>query len=982
LTLLSHFAQLLRAARDRFIQVDLQLAGPMLDKQSWLADYGFWDYVTAEDAENRFRRHPEASESEGRPVGGRSACTPLFVLPVAFDDPEAMAPEAVEETVADFVKRWDAALRAGSCFAQVATTEAIQSREYLYLLLWELVHNAYTHARSRDVAISGQIFPPPADATWTQNDSPAPEAAESPIRYAMSATSAGGLDVRRHWMHAHKDSWFLMLTCTDLGAGIAASAKEHGIVEGDGRAIDALAAILGPWKPGYRRDSRTYDVHGLSQVLRVVEEHDGYLFLQSGAGRVEFTRHGSSDDSQSLPPEQVLSGTLFQVLLPLTVQAGGRSAEVRTIPGVITSSPLESDDAELNELLADDLEMAPDPVPAEPARPLDENDLPPLMGEAMTSKADMPGRPADTNDLLETLRRTLDDAPIAPGVRVYTLTIGPYQSKEDLVQDISANPPPGPESEERAPLERFLWGTAVIPVVWPKLDGSNSLVLGLPAEQAWITEDNMFSEEMQMANPAQLLIPLQDLVGQLVNNMRLDPARITFMLFTQAEFLEIVDMIENPEARAVYLREVDPDQSATEMYYRIVNAAVRQKASDIHIQWEGDKGTIKLRLDGVLYQKSVVEDGHAFLSLVTKIKTQATMDIIERRRPQDGRIEFDRDEVAEYPVLAGYSLRVSTIPTIQYEKVVMRLLHGAKAMKFDIAELKFPPKIVKGLRELLSTPHGILLVTGPTGSGKTTTLYAALNLLNDGTRNISTVEDPVEMPIPGLAQVQVQEGIGRTFAVMLRALMRQDPDVILIGEIRDEETARIAVQAAKTGHLVLSTIHTNDAVGTIARLRNLGIKDSELGDTVKGVLAQRLVAVLCPECAETYDAARELNEILEEDRFTVGIYVRRARSGASASCRTCRGTGYVGRVPVGELWIPGIAGARILRSGRYDEISLLDAATAGRDAMEPMMNCALRLVRDGRTSLDECISSVCSINDMRSAADVVVEIFSRPGHLG
>ena len=330
---------------------------------------------------------------------------------------------------------------------------------------------------------------------------------------------------------------------------------------------------------------------------------------------------------------------------------------------------------------------------------------------------------------------------------------------------------------------------------------------------------------------------------------------------------------------------------------RYVNLLVKDAydagASDIHLEATRAGLSARFRLDGVLTPapEAPAELHHA---VVSRIKLLAELDIAERRRPQDGRIRV-RLEAREL------DLRVSTVPTMYGESVVLRLLdRGGRPVGLD--ELGMPRAILSQMMALARKPHGMLLVTGPTGSGKTTTLYAALKAREAPAEKLITVEDPIEYQLPGVTQVPVHRQAGVTFGAALRSILRQDPDVIMIGEMRDAETAEIAVQAAMTGHLVFSTLHTNDAVSAVPRLIDLGVPDYLVAATVEAVLAQRLVRCICPACREAYEpSAESVVRVLGERPTSRALEARRFVRGAG--CAHCRGTGYRGRVGVFELLV-------------------------------------------------------------------------------
>lgn len=334
---------------------------------------------------------------------------------------------------------------------------------------------------------------------------------------------------------------------------------------------------------------------------------------------------------------------------------------------------------------------------------------------------------------------------------------------------------------------------------------------------------------------------------------------------------------------AADLLDTSDEAPAIRLINGVIADAVRQGVSDIHIEPYEDVLVFRMRIDGVL-RETLRMPPHVASVVVSRVKVMARLDIAERRVPQDGRIGL---------TLGGKQLdvRVSTMPSSGGERVVLRILDKDNA---DIAldVLGMPPHIDALVREALAEPNGIILVTGPTGSGKTTSLYAALRLLNDGTRNILTVEDPVEYAISGVGQTQVNPKVGMSFASGLRAILRQDPDIVMVGEIRDQETAEVSVQAALTGHLVLSTVHTNDAVGAITRLRDMKIEPFLIASTLRAVIAQRLVRRLCDACKRPAQASEAVASFLG---IKAGTKIHEA-----AGCAKCGGTGFKGRTGVFE----------------------------------------------------------------------------------
>jgi type IV pilus assembly protein PilB len=316
--------------------------------------------------------------------------------------------------------------------------------------------------------------------------------------------------------------------------------------------------------------------------------------------------------------------------------------------------------------------------------------------------------------------------------------------------------------------------------------------------------------------------------------------------------------------------------------------AIKQGASDIHIEPKEKALKVRYRIDGILFE-AMNPPHHMHSAIVSRMKIMANLDISERRLPQDGRI---RAVVHDRKV----DLRMSTLPTANGEKVVVRILDN-RSINVPLEDLGFSDNVLTIWKKQVEEPHGIILVTGPTGSGKTTTLYSSLKCMDGNKLNISTVEDPIEYHLPAANQVQVHEKIGMTFSTALRSLLRQDPDVVMLGEIRDAETARIAVQASLTGHLVLSTLHTNDAPSSITRLINIGVEPYLIASAVNCILAQRLVRRICPHCREQYTPSDEMKEFLTLQGFDS------SQAFHGKGCDRCRKTGHAGRLGIYELLI-------------------------------------------------------------------------------
>jgi general secretion pathway protein E len=388
------------------------------------------------------------------------------------------------------------------------------------------------------------------------------------------------------------------------------------------------------------------------------------------------------------------------------------------------------------------------------------------------------------------------------------------------------------------------------------------------------------------------------------------------------------------------LRDLASEAPVIRLVNQLIARGVESRASDIHVEPFYNRVVLRYRVDGMLVEGSP-PPARLRAAVISRIKIMANLDIAERRLPQDGRIRL-RVQGKEI------DLRVSTVPTMHGESVVMRILDKG-GVALDFAKLGFEDDVLKVFLDVLLQPHGVLLVTGPTGSGKTTTLYTALDRLNQPDVKILTVEDPVEYQMPGINQIQVKPQIDLTFANALRSIVRQDPDVIMIGEIRDLETAQIAVQSALTGHLVLSTVHTNDAPSTVNRLLDMGVEDYLLTSTVIGILAQRLVRKLCEHCKEPYVALPELVEQMKLAKYTGDAKITLWHA---KGCSHCAQTGYTGRICITEI-MPMTDGLRSLVMKHANAAEL--RAEAIRGGMVSMYEDGLRKAVKGVTTFEEVL---------------------------
>ncbi|MEJ6951295.1 GspE/PulE family protein [Natronospora cellulosivora (SeqCode)] len=437
-----------------------------------------------------------------------------------------------------------------------------------------------------------------------------------------------------------------------------------------------------------------------------------------------------------------------------------------------------------------------------------------------------------------------------------------------------------------------------------------------------ITLNKISGEELDILLNEYLDAPL-DTVEEMLNDLNNDNIND----FTSIEL----------DLKTENLEELAQEAPVIRLVNAILTSGLKKNASDIHIEPFEDSLKLRFRIDGVLYAEPA-PPRELFPAIITRIKIMARMNIAERRLPQEGRI---RIKVLGREV----DIRVSCTPTLYGESVVLRILDRA-AYLLELENLGFRDDMLINYRNLVNIPHGILLVTGPTGSGKTTTLYATLNELNIPGKKIITVEDPVEYQLDGVNQIQVKPEIDFSFARGLRSILRQDPDIIMIGEIRDVETAKIAIQAALTGHLVLATLHTNDAASAITRLINMGVEEYLLAATIKGVLAQRLVRVLCPDCRRKDDIKKDkYDRYISEENKSQGFYT-------AVGCDNCNDIGYKNRLGIYELLtITEDLEELIIKNASANSIKNM----AIKDGFKDLMTDGLLKAGEGITSLDEII---------------------------
>ncbi|MEQ8222041.1 MAG: type IV-A pilus assembly ATPase PilB [Candidatus Eremiobacterota bacterium] len=408
-----------------------------------------------------------------------------------------------------------------------------------------------------------------------------------------------------------------------------------------------------------------------------------------------------------------------------------------------------------------------------------------------------------------------------------------------------------------------------------------------------------------------------------------------------SDFEDLEQIEEQDELDLTQLQKLVDEAPIVRVVNLIITQAINDKASDIHIEPRVKNVCVRYRIDGVLHEV-MSPPKHIQAPMISRIKIMASLDIAERRIPQDGKIHLKHDN-------KEYDLRVSTLPTVHGEKVVMRILDKSAVM-IGLDKLGLMPDTRAVFEDLVFKPYGMILVTGPTGSGKSTTLYTALNMLNSSEDNICTVEDPVEYQLPGINQVQINPKAGLTFGAALRSFLRQDPDIIMVGEIRDGETAQIAIESALTGHLVLSTLHTNDAAGAITRLIDMGIEPFLVASALVGVIAQRLVRRICPNCREAYTPPEEAVAKFGLNLADTNIVFYHGRG-----CDHCKGTGYKGRSGIYEMMTVN-ENVRPLILRNAPTIEIKDAAI--ENGMVTLQEDGLRKVLEGTTTIEECLRVV------------------------
>ena len=480
------------------------------------------------------------------------------------------------------------------------------------------------------------------------------------------------------------------------------------------------------------------------------------------------------------------------------------------------------------------------------------------------------------------------------------------------------------------------------PDVMPEVEGLQPDFLRTHLIYPLKLDESGLSLAMAVADDPFALKALRLATGQRIHPCVANPSDIEKALSSQDEpereddddelGTDVGDFVE-------HLRDLASEAPVIRLVNLIIGRVIDMRASDIHLEPFDDGLHVRYRVDGVIRTEDIVSP-QLSPAVNSRVKLMAHLDIAERRLPQDGRIKT-RVKGREL------DLRVSTVPTVHGESVVMRVLDRT-SVRYSLESMGFEADTLTRFNQLLGRPHGILLVTGPTGSGKTTTLYAALSKIDSDAHKIITVEEPVEYQLEGINQIQVHQQIGLSFARALRSILRQDPDIIMIGEMRDTETAQIAVQSALTGHLVLSTLHTNTAAGAIIRLQDMGVEPYLITSSVNGVLSQRLVRRLCPHCKEAYVPDPQVVKESGMDRLGLSA----PKLWRAVGCPQCRQTGYSGRTGIHELLVMDDVMRRGILDG-LDSASLHTKATAA--GMHTLYEDGLRKVADGVTTLDELL---------------------------
>ena len=494
-------------------------------------------------------------------------------------------------------------------------------------------------------------------------------------------------------------------------------------------------------------------------------------------------------------------------------------------------------------------------------------------------------------------------------------------------------------------------------LIIPMFKVEDTLTVAMAEPQALLVVDDLERSTSLRLRP---VIALAGNIKEYIKKYYAQEVKIdSFVASFEEAQVEVVEKEAIDEGDILDLSQMSESSPVVNLVNLSIVQAVKEGASDIHIEPDKNYTRIRYRIDGILHDlMTPPREWHA--AVVSRVKVLGRMDIAEKRVPQEGRIHI---------LVEGreIDLRISSMPTILGEKIVVRVL-DKNNLQLNLDKLGYHPEMVLALRRMLARPHGLFLVTGPTGSGKTTTLYSALDLLRNKERNIITIEDPVEYQLELINQIQVHEAVGLTFARTLRSALRQDPDIIMVGEIRDEETAKVAIQAALTGHLVLSTLHTNDSAGAVTRLLNMNVEPYLLASCMVGVVAQRLVRTICPKCKTTYFP----DESVLDDMGWQGPRHRAFHRGEG--CSLCHDSGFKGRRAICEvLEMTGPLRDLVLRRPSADEIKQY----LMRGHWRSLKQEGIRIVEQGITSIDEmmrvCFIEETADNDILKKPEPVVE---------
>lgn len=564
-------------------------------------------------------------------------------------------------------------------------------------------------------------------------------------------------------------------------------------------------------------------------------------------------------------------------------------------------------------------------------------------------------------DQLEGLALALAQ-PVHLGRQVQTLDSFMPMGLDSLVEEMAAHLP----------------STEMSKVFLPTMMGSNGwqLIIERRSDPELVIAINAHDAKGELKGVYAIGNPVRDTLLQAIRDAKL-AHRITLLLLSGEQFSVLRELAGNETARNKFLGELNSEETARENFLTILQRAVKQGATDIHVEpFNSKEYRIRYRIDGVLHHDGRMipsQRGHA---LVRAIKVMGSAVNEDARKPWDGSISPNGELLDQVPTMRGRSLRISTMPTPHGEDAAIRILQSAEVAKLKLADLRFPPEVEFRLRRLLEAPNGVLLVAGPTGSGKTTTLAAALAELNDVGTKIITLEDPVEQEQPGVIQSPMRSDLDYTFAQALRSTLRHDPDVILVGEVRDAETAQVMTQGANTGHLLLSTIHTNDSISVFKRLRELGVDESQILASLLGVFSQRLVRCLCTGCRQSYDASEELSKMLGADPQLDAVakqlpFWRVGPKDKVACCRECAGRGYRGRIAIPELWVIGEGERDLISRGDTGHKALFAAAVQG--GMMPMSLAGFDYAMQGVTDLAELKTNVIRPDELISKRGMFID---------